>query len=315
MIRENVGSEKRREFSSTCTYPGLHAVQVSLSPKDWQAVVREAAARAVGEDVGPDDVTSRTLIAEGVKATGFLVAREPCVLAGMDVAEAVFREVDGQLKWRALAQDGERILAGGKVAEVTGSARSILTGERCALNFIQRLSGVATLTADYVRQTKGTVARILDTRKTTPGLRALERQAVRLGGGTNHRTGLYDGILVKENHLALVSLSDLPELLNKASQDHPELPIVVEADSCELAEKLLQLPIQRVLLDNMTLAQVNDIVMTRKNLNSLVQIEASGGVTLEKARDLARTGVDWISVGRLTHSARSIDFSLDMISG
>jgi len=288
---------------------------MSLSAKDWQAVVREAAARAVGEDVGPDDVTSRILIAEGVKATGFLVAREPCVLAGMDVAEAVFREMDGELKWRALAQDGERILAGRKVAEVTGSARSILSGERCALNFIQRLSGVATLTADYVRQTKGTGAKILDTRKTTPGLRALERQAVRLGGGTNHRTGLYDGILVKENHLGLVSLSDLPELLMKASRNHPDLPIVVEADSCELAEKLLKLPIQRVLLDNMTLDQVNKVVAARKTRASRVQIEASGGVTLERARDLARAGVDWISVGRLTHSARSIDFSLDMISG
>jgi len=315
MIRENVGREKRREFSSTCPYPGLHAVYMNLSQKDWQAVVREAAARAVGEDVGPDDVTSRILIAEGVKATGFLVAREPCVLAGMDVAEGVFREVDGELKWRALAQDGERILAGRKVAEVTGSARSILTGERCALNFIQRLSGVATLTADYVRQTEGTGAKILDTRKTTPGLRALERQAVRLGGGTNHRTGLYDGILVKENHLALVSLSDLPELLMKASRNHPDLPIVVEADSCELAEKLLKLPIQRVLLDNMTLDQVNKVVAARKTRASRVQIEASGGVTLERARDLARAGVDWISVGRLTHSARSIDFSLDMISG
>ena len=315
MIRENVGSEKRREFSSTCPYPGLHAVYMNLSPKDWQAVVREAAARAVGEDVGPDDVTSRILIAEGVKATGFLVAREPCVLAGMDVAEAVFREMDGELKWRALAQDGERILAGRKVAEVTGSARSILSGERCALNFIQRLSGVATLTADYVRQTEGTGAKILDTRKTTPGLRALERQAVRLGGGTNHRTGLYDGILVKENHLALVSLSDLPELLMKASRNHPDLPIVVEADSCELAEKLLKLPIRRVLLDNMTLDQVNKVVAARKTRASRVQIEASGGVTLEKARDLARAGVDWISVGKLTHSSRSIDFSLDLISG
>jgi nicotinate-nucleotide pyrophosphorylase (carboxylating) len=286
-----------------------------LSQKDWQAVVRESAARAVGEDVGPDDVTSRLLIPEGTKATGFLVAREACVLAGMDVAEAVFREVDGQLKWRALARDGEKILAGKKVAEVTGSARSVLTSERCALNFIQRLSGVATLTAEYVRQTEGTVARILDTRKTTPGLRALERQAVRLGGGINHRTGLYDGILVKENHLALVSLSDLPEILRKAGQNHPELPIVVEADNCELAKKLLQLPIQRVLLDNMTFDQINEIVETRKKLNSQVQIEASGGVTLERARDLARSGVDWISVGKLTHSAKSIDFSLDLIPG
>jgi nicotinate-nucleotide pyrophosphorylase (carboxylating) len=288
---------------------------VNLSQKDWQAVVREAAARAVGEDVGPDDVTSRLIIPEGTKATGFLVAREACVLAGMDVAEAVFREVDGQLRWRALARDGEKILAGKKVAEVMGSARSVLTGERCALNFIQRLSGVATLTAEYVRQTEGTGAKILDTRKTTPGLRALERQAVRLGGGTNHRTGLYDGILVKENHLALVSLSDLPEILRKAGQNHPELPIVVEADNCELAKKLLQLPIQRVLLDNMTFDQINEIVATRKRLNSQLQIEVSGGVTLERARELARSGVDWISVGKLTHSARSIDFSLDLIAG
>lgn len=288
---------------------------MSLSQKDWQAVVREAAARAVGEDVGPDDVTSRLMIPEGIQATGFLVAREPCVLAGLDVAEAVFREVDGELKWRAMAQDGEKILVGRKVAEVTGSARSVLTGERCALNFIQQLSGIATLTAEYVRQTEGTLAKILDTRKTTPGLRALERQAVRLGGGTNHRTGLYDGILVKENHLALVSLSDLPEILRKAAQDHPDLSIVVEADNCELAKKLLQLPIQRVLLDNMTLEQVGEIVATRKKLASQVEIEASGGVTLEKARDLARAGVDWISVGKLTHSARSIDFSLDLILG
>jgi len=288
---------------------------VKLSSQTWQAIVREAAARAVGEDVGPDDVTSRLLIPPELKATGFLVARESCVLAGMDVAEAVFREVEGQLKWRALAQDGERILLGQKVAEVTGSARSVLTGERCALNFIQRLSGVATLTAEYVRQAEGTGAKILDTRKTTPGLRALERQAVRLGGGTNHRTGLYDGILVKENHLALVSLSDLPEILRRAGQDYPELSIVVEADNCELAKKLLQLPIQRVLLDNMTLDQVGEIVADRKKLASQVQIEASGGVTLEKARDLARAGVDWISVGKLTHSARSVDFSLDLIKG
>jgi nicotinate-nucleotide pyrophosphorylase (carboxylating) len=255
------------------------------------------------------------MIPEGIQATGFLVAREPCVLAGLDVAEAVFREVDGELKWRAMAQDGEKILVGRKVAEVTGSARSVLTGERCALNFIQQLSGIATLTAEYVRQTEGTGAKILDTRKTTPGLRALERQAARLGGGTNHRTGLYDGILVKENHLALVSLSDLPEILRKAGKDHPDLSIVVEADNCELAKKLLQLPIQRVLLDNMTLEQVGEIIAARKKLASQVEIEASGGVTLEKARDLARAGVDWISVGKLTHSARSIDFSLDLIRG
>ena len=275
--------------------------------------MREAASRAVGEDVGPDDVTSRLLIPPNLKATAFLVSREPCVLAGMDVAEAVFREVDGQLNWRALAQDGEKILASRKVAEVTGSARSILTGERCALNFIQRLSGVATLTAEYVRQTEGTGAKILDTRKTTPGLRALERKAVRLGGGVNHRAGLYDGILIKENHLALIPVSDLPKILKESTRNDPDLPIVVEADTSELAMKLLRLPIQRVLLDNMSVDQVAEIVTARQKMSSEVQIEASGGVTLERARELARVGVDWISVGKLTHSARSIDFSLDLV--
>ncbi|NBR70998.1 MAG: carboxylating nicotinate-nucleotide diphosphorylase [Proteobacteria bacterium] len=290
----------------------MHADRMELSEKDWQAVVREAAARAVGEDVGPDDVTTRLLIPEGIKATGTLVAREPCVLAGMDVAEAVFREVDGQLKWDAKARDGERLLPGRKVAEVTGSARSVLTGERCALNFLQRLSGVATLTSEYVQQTEGTSAKILDTRKTTPGLRALERQAVRLGGGTNHRSGLYDGILVKENHLSLLSHGELPEILRRASTHHPEYPIVVEADNIELATRLLQLPIRRVLLDNMTQDQVKQIVSIRNKVNSKVEIEVSGGVTLESAKVFARCGVEWISVGRITHSARSIDFSLDL---
>lgn len=285
---------------------------MELSEKDWQAVVREAAARAVGEDVGPVDVTTRLLIPEGIKATGTLVAREPCVLAGMDVAEAVFREVDGQLKWDAKARDGERLLPGRKVAEVTGSARSVLTGERCALNFLQRLSGVATLTSEYVQQTEGTSAKILDTRKTTPGLRALERHAVRLGGGTNHRSGLYDGILVKENHLSLLTPGELPEILRRASTHHPEYPIVVEADNIELATRLLQLPIRRVLLDNMNQDQVKQIVSIRNKVNSKVEIEVSGGVTLESAKVFARCGVEWISVGRITHSARSIDFSLDL---
>ena len=283
------------------------------SVKEWQAIVREAAARAVGEDVGPDDVTSRAFIGEEAMAMGVLVAREDCVLAGMDVAEAVFREVDGRLVWETLIQDGQKVGPNQSVAKVRGSARSILTGERCALNFLQRLSGVATLTAEYVRAIAGTRTKILDTRKTTPGLRALERQAVRLGGGVNHRAGLYDGYLVKENHLSLVNSERLPELIQQARASHPDLALVVEADSLELAMKLLLLPVDRILVDNLTADQVREIVNVKRSRSLGVEIEASGGVTLERAQALSQAGVDFISVGKLTHSARSIDFSLDLI--
>ena len=283
------------------------------SVKEWQAIVREAAARAVGEDVGPDDVTSRAFIGEEAMATGVLVAREDCVLAGMDVAEAVFREVDGRLVWETLIQDGQKVGPNQSVAKVRGSARSVLTGERCALNFLQRLSGVATLTAEYVRAIAGTRTKILDTRKTTPGLRALERQAVRLGGGVNHRAGLYDGYLVKENHLSLVNSERLPELIQQARASHPDLELVVEADSLELAMKLLLLPVDRILVDNLTADQVREIVNVKRSRSLGIEIEASGGVTLERAQALSQAGVDFISVGKLTHSARSIDFSLDLI--
>ena len=283
------------------------------SVKEWQAIVREAAARAVGEDVGPDDVTSRAFIGEEAMAMGVLVAREDCVLAGMDVAEAVFREVDGRLVWETLIQDGQKVGPNQSVAKVRGSARSVLTGERCALNFLQRLSGVATLTAEYVRAIAGTRTKILDTRKTTPGLRALERQAVRLGGGVNHRAGLYDGYLVKENHLSLVNSERLPELIQQARALHPDLALVVEADLLELAMKLLLLPVDRILVDNLTADQVREIVNVKRSRSLGIEIEASGGVTLERSQALSQAGVDFISVGKLTHSARSIDFSLDLI--
>ena len=283
------------------------------SVKEWQAIVREAAARAVGEDVGPDDVTSRAFIGEEAMAMGVLVAREDCVLAGMDVAEAVFREVDGRLVWETLIQDGQKVGPNQSVAKVRGSARSVLTGERCALNFLQRLSGVATLTAEYAQAISGTRTKILDTRKTTPGLRALERQAVRLGGGVNHRAGLYDGYLVKENHLSLVNSERLPELIQQARASHPDLALVVEADSVELTMKLLLLPVDRILVDNLTADQVREIVNVKRSRSLGIEIEASGGVTLERAQALSQAGVDFISVGKLTHSARSIDFSLDLI--
>ena len=276
----------------------------------WQAVVREAAARAVGEDVGPMDVTGRLIPAERQRAA-VLLAREPCVLAGMEAAEAVFREVDGNLKWKALAKDGDRLTAGQVVAEVAGSARSILGGERCALNFLQRLSGIATCTAEFVKATAGTSAKILDTRKTTPGLRALEKHAVRCGGGVSHRMGLYDAVLLKENHLALVSEKDLAALLKRARQENPELPVIVEADSIGLARQLLDLSPDRILLDNLQPAEVREVVQERSRLGSKIPLEASGGVTVERAKALAEAGADFISVGSLTHSPKAVDFALD----
>ncbi|MCX6936034.1 MAG: carboxylating nicotinate-nucleotide diphosphorylase [Verrucomicrobia bacterium] len=285
---------------------------MNLSPQDWQAVVREAASRAVGEDMGPVDVTSRLTIPDTARAVAILVAREGCVVAGLELAEAVFREVDGALQWTAKAKDGERVEAGRVVAEVRGSARSILSGERCALNFLQRLSGVATKTAEYVLAVKGTRCRILDTRKTTPGLRALERHAVRCGGGTNHRTGLYDGVLIKENHLIFMKEEDWAKTLGRVRSEYPDLPLVVEADSVALAGKLLSQPVDRILLDNLSAEQVAQVVSLRKKEGSRVELEASGGVTLERAAVLARTGVEWISVGGLTHSARAIDYGLDI---
>lgn len=285
-----------------------------LSPQSWQAIVREAASRAVGEDVGPLDITSRLVVPASARAVATLVSRESCVLAGLDVAEAVFREVDGSLRWSTVCRDGQVIQAGMVVAEVRGSARAILTGERCALNFLQRLSGVATKTAEYVKAVEGSQTKILDTRKTTPGLRALERQAVRSGGGTNHRAGLYDGILVKENHQVFMADEGWGETLKKAREEYPDLCLVVEADTVELAEKLLSQPIDRVLLDNMSNERVGRVVALRKKMGSTVGLEVSGGVTVARARELAAIGVEWVSVGGLTHSARAIDFSLDLIA-
>lgn len=276
----------------------------------WQAVVREAAARAVGEDVGPMDVTSR-LIAADRTGTAVLLTREPCVLAGLEVAEAVFREVDGRLKWKPLAKDGDRLKPGQAVAQVEGSARSVLSGERCALNFLQRLSGVATRTAEFVQAVEGTGAKILDTRKTTPGLRALEKHAVRCGGGMNHRMGLYDAVLLKENHLALVAEKDLAELVQRARQENPDLPVMVEADKVGLAKQLLALKPDRILLDNLKPEEIREVVQERSRSGGQTPLEASGGVTLERAKAMAAAGADFISVGSLTHSAKAIDFALD----
>jgi nicotinate-nucleotide pyrophosphorylase (carboxylating) len=231
--------------------------------------------------------------------------RAPGVPAGLAVAEEVFRRVDPELRFTAVAAEGEW-RGPGPLAELEGAAASILAGERVALNFLGRLSGVATLTARYVRAVEGTGARILDTRKTTPGLRELEKDAVRAGGGTNHRRGLYDAILVKENHSALAG--GVGEATRRALRGAPqEVPVEVECASLDEVAAAVDAGAGRILLDNMEPAELRRAVALA---GGRAELEASGGVTLETVRGVAETGVDWISVGALTHSAVALDLSL-----
>jgi len=269
--------------------------------------VLDAIDRALAEDIGEGDLTSRAVVPADARASARIEQRAPGVLAGLDVAEAVFRRVDPELSWRAeVSEGGWR--GPGPVAEVAGSARSLLAAERVALNFLGRLSGVATLTARYVAAVEGTGARILDTRKTTPGLRALERRAVALGGGANHRAGLFDAILVKENHAALAG--GVEEATRRAAAAAaPGVDVVVECASLEELEEALAGAAPRVLLDNMSLEEMRAAV---ERVAGRAVIEASGGVSLEGVRAIAETGVDLISVGTLTHSAPALDVSLEL---
>jgi nicotinate-nucleotide pyrophosphorylase (carboxylating) len=227
-------------------------------------------------------------------------------VCGLRVAEAAFRALDPDLRFESLAADGDTVEAGAVVARVSGSARAILTGERVALNFLGRLSGIATLTRRYVDAIEGTGVVVLDTRKTTPGLRALEKDAVVAGGGRNHRFGLDDAVLIKDNHLrAARSLRAAVELTRAVS----DLPIEVECESLEQVHEALELGVDAILLDNMTLGELREAVTLA---GEHARLEASGGVSLDTIRAIAETGVDEISVGALTHSARSLDVSLEL---
>ena len=265
---------------------------------------------ALAEDIGTGDVTARHFISEHRQASATVVVRQAGVVSGVELAARVFRKVDAALEVLVLLPDGSRVAAGTVVIQVAGSARSILTAERTALNFLQRLSGVATLTARYVDEVKGTRARILDTRKTTPGYRGLEKQAVRDGGGTNHRHGLYDRAMVKDNHLA--AEGGLEELQTAIlSLNAEQIQVELEADTLEQFCDFLKLDgVDFILLDNMTLEELREAVILRGDRGKPA-LEASGGVTLATLRDIARTGVDFISVGALTHSAPALDVGLD----
>lgn len=268
-------------------------------------------ALALAEDVGTGDVTSLYFTGPDRQAKARIVAREACTVAGIVPALEVFRRIDPALSVRKIAGDGDTLSAGQSVLEMEGRAASILTGERTALNFLQRLSGIATLTRKYVSAIAGTTARILDTRKTTPGWRLLEKAAVASGGGTNHRIGLYDMVMVKDNHLAAgTTLDELQSAIHRVKSERPGIRVELEADTLDQARSFLTLDgVDVILLDNMPPAILREAVALRRP--GLV-FEASGGVTLETIRDIAETGVDYISVGALTHSARSVDLSLEI---
>lgn len=268
---------------------------------------------ALDEDAPWGDVTSELLIPEDAQVTAVLAAREDGVLAGAQVFAAAMRLVDHVTLVTFSVRDAESFAAGQVLATVSGFARSVLRGERIALNFIQRMSGIATLTAKYVAETTGTKARIVDTRKTTPGLRLLERYAVRCGGGFNHRYSLSDAVLAKDNHLAIVTdggKKDLTAVLREARNRLPHTThFEVEVDRPDQIEPVLAAGVDTVMLDNFTTEQMRDAV---KQINGRALVEASGGVQLPRIREIAETGVDIISVGALTHSVRALDLGLDI---
>jgi nicotinate-nucleotide pyrophosphorylase (carboxylating) len=267
---------------------------------------------ALAEDIGSGDVTSLYFIPKERRACAFVAARKDGVISGVELAARVFSTVDPSLVVEILISEGSRVAAGALLIRVEGSARSILTAERTALNFLQHLSGVATLTARYVEQVKGTRARILDTRKTTPGYRLLEKNAVLDGGGTNHRLGLYDRAMVKDNHLAAEGGTEAIQLaIDQLKSDRPGVGVELEADSLEQVRAFLAMDgVDFILLDNMSLEELRAAVEMRGERGK-PQLEASGGVTLETLLEIAKTGVDFISVGALTHSAPALDVGLD----
>ena len=267
---------------------------------------------ALREDIGEGDVTTQLVVPEEVRAKARVLSREKAVIAGTSPAVEVFRRVDPDLKISTTLTDGAAVLGGETILEISGSARSILTAERVALNFLQRLSGIATLTRAFVEAIGKNPAKIMDTRKTTPGLRALEKAAVVAGGGLNHRFGLFDMILIKDNHLvAQPNPAQLAAAIRKAKSRNPLIRVEVEADNLEQVRALVQIEeLDLILLDNMETTEMREaIALGRKRK---VKFEASGEVNLRTVRRIAATGVDFISVGALTHSAPAIDLSLEL---
>jgi nicotinate-nucleotide pyrophosphorylase (carboxylating) len=278
------------------------------------AEIRRAVQAALAEDIGSGDATTLATVPANAMARAVLRAREPLVIAGLDFAEAAFRELSTAVKIERLVKDSRRVKAGVNLLKISGPACAILSAERVALNFVQRLSGIATLTAQFVDAIKGTHAQILDTRKTTPGWRQFEKYAVACGGGKNHRLGLFDLVLIKDNHLVALkneSPSAIAAAVRRAREKYPQLKIEVEADTLDQAGQAAEAGADIILLDNMNPVQLRLAV---QKVKGRAKVEASGGVNLGNVQTIAKTGVDFISVGALTHSARAVDIGLDFES-
>jgi nicotinate-nucleotide pyrophosphorylase (carboxylating) len=275
--------------------------------------IRAAVVAALAEDLGSGDATTLACIPPEARSRARMNAREPLTLAGIEFAEAAFRELSPDVTLRRFAKDGDRLGPGQPVLEVSGPSRALLSAERVALNYVQRLSGVATATAAYVAAVEGTRTRILDTRKTTPGWRKFEKYAVACGGGTNHRFGLHDLILIKDNHLAALageSPDPITAAVRRARSLYPALRVEVEADTPEQAELAAAAGADIILLDNMSPEVLRESI---RRIAGRSQTEASGGITLATVRAAAETGVDFISVGAVTHSAKAVDLGLDFL--
>ncbi len=257
---------------------------------------------ALKEDIGSGDITTEAVIPKDLKVWAFILAKEEGIIAGLEIAKFVFQTLEPKIIFKKLVKDGNRVKAGEKIAKIYGKSREILTAERTALNFLQRLSGIATLTNEFVQKVKPFKAKILDTRKTTPGLRMLEKYAVRVGGGKNHRLGLWDEILIKGNHIDLVGLKEAVKGAKGLGKK-----VEVETRNLKEVKEALESGADIIMLDNMDLKMIKEGV---KLIGKRAIIEASGGVNMDNVREIAKTGVDWISVGRLTHSARALDISL-----
>lgn len=275
------------------------------------AEIRQAVRAALAEDIGGGDATTLATVPKNLTARAVMRAREPLVVAGLDFAATAFRELSPKIKIQKKIRDGRHAKTRAVLLEISGPARAILSAERVALNFVQRLSGVATATAQFVGAVRGTQAGILDTRKTTPGWRRFEKYAVSCGGGKNHRLGLFDMILIKDNHLAALR-NEKPDAIAaavaRARARFPKLKIEVEADTLKQVEQAAPAGADLILLDNMNLKQLRAAV---RIVAGRAKTEASGGVNLKTVRAIAKTGVDFISVGALTHSARAVDIGLD----
>jgi len=276
-------------------------------------------AAALAEDIGSGDITSQLLIPETAQVEMQFVARKDMVACGMFIPAAVYAQLDPSVQVKVLVEEGQRVKKDSVLAKANGPARALLAGERVTLNFMQRMCGVATLTAQYVEAVRGTKAVILDTRKTMPGLRALDKYAVKAGGGQNHRMGLYDMVLVKDNHIGIGDLGlGIGELIEQARKkmtslitDHQSpIPIVVECDTLSQVEDALKAKPDRILLDNMDITTLRKAVVMA---DGKIPLEASGGVSLDTVRAIAETGVDYISVGKLTHSAPAADIGADIV--